>query len=567
MSGFLSNSANAAIGWASGFTGYTNGTLILQPRSSTATPIVFATGATSASERMRITDTGNLGIGTSSPAEKLDVYSAAGTAAIKLQTASNIAYSINSQIPGVANDGFAIRDVTNSVNRLVIDSSGNLGIGTSAPGAKTEIFQTSTTTPSLRLRYNSTSVYADHLMNGNGDYIISAPAANGVTSGRLTAQAGKDFAVFTNGASTVTTPQLSVDSSGNLGLGVTPSAWSGFKAIDVNTISSFASATNRLQVAYNSYWNGSNYIYKTTAEAARYDMITGQHQWYTAPSGTAGNTISFTQAMTLDSGGRLLIGRTTSDANNYRIQISQGTATYGSGIQFVYEGVGAAAIWENSSGALVFGNDGADGDTERARITSGGYFKASDNGTYTSSTGPYAEFYQSANDIGLIVRNQNASNTGNVIEAAADRNTTNNSYYFFRASVIGVAYRFQVADSGDVTNTNGTYGTISDAKMKTDIVDAGSQWADIKGLRFRKFKMKDDPSGLTQLGVVAQEVEQVSPGLVDEHTDRDAEGNDLGTTTKSVKTSVLLMKAAVALQEAMARIEKLEAEMAALKGA
>jgi hypothetical protein len=103
--------------------------------------------------------------------------------------------------------------------------------------------------------------------------------------------------------------------------------------------------------------------------------------------------------------------------------------------------------------------------------------------------------------------------------------------------------------------------------MKTDIVDAGSQWSDIKALRFRKFKMKDDPSGLVQLGVVAQEVELTSPGLVDEHQDRDAEGNDLGTTTKSVKTSVLLMKAAVALQEAMARIETLEAEVAALKGA
>ena len=103
--------------------------------------------------------------------------------------------------------------------------------------------------------------------------------------------------------------------------------------------------------------------------------------------------------------------------------------------------------------------------------------------------------------------------------------------------------------------------------MKTDIVDAGSQWDDLKAVRFRKFKMKDDPQQITQLGVVAQELEQTSPGLVDEHADRDAEGNDLGTTTKSVKSSILLMKAAVALQEAMARIEKLEAEMALLKGA
>ena len=66
--------------------------------------------------------------------------------------------------------------------------------------------------------------------------------------------------------------------------------------------------------------------------------------------------------------------------------------------------------------------------------------------------------------------------------------------------------------------------------------------------------------------VVAQELEQTSPGLVDQSIDRDADGNDLGTTTKSVKTSVLLMKAAVALQEAMDRIEKLEARVALLEG-
>ena len=128
------------------------------------------------------------------------------------------------------------------------------------------------------------------------------------------------------------------------------------------------------------------------------------------------------------------------------------------------------------------------------------------------------------------------------------------------------AYRFRVADSGNVTNTNGSYGTISDSKMKTDIVDAGSQWADIKAIRFRKFKMKDDPDQIVQLGVVAQELEQTSPGLVEEHVDKDAEGNDLGTTTKSVKTSILLMKAAKALQEAMTRIETLEAKVAALEG-
>jgi hypothetical protein len=180
----------------------------------------------------------------------------------------------------------------------------------------------------------------------------------------------------------------------------------------------------------------------------------------------------------------------------------------------------------------------------------------------------YHELRQTADEPGVQISATNAAFSRDAVAVRASRNTTNNSFYAISYYNDGAAaYKFRVADSGDVTNTNGTYGTISDQKMKTDIVDAGSQWSDIKALRFRKFKMKDDPSGLVQLGVVAQEVELTSPGLVDEHQDRDAEGNDLGTTTKSVKTSVLLMKAAVALQEAMTRIEALEAQVAQLKGA
>jgi hypothetical protein len=63
----------------------------------------------------------------------------------------------------------------------------------------------------------------------------------------------------------------------------------------------------------------------------------------------------------------------------------------------------------------------------------------------------------------------------------------------------------------------------------------------------------------TQIGCVAQEVELVCPGLVSESPDRDEDGNDLGTVTKSVNYSVLYMKAVKALQEAMERIETLEA--------
>lgn len=222
--------------------------------------------------------------------------------------------------------------------------------------------------------------------------------------------------------------------------------------------------------------------------------------------------------------------------------------------------------------------DGSTTVTERARITSGGYFKASDNGSYNNSGGTYHEFNQSANNHSLWVEANSGSQTFSIVVVASNRNTTNATYYYLQCyDEVAAATRLLIADSGNVTNANGSYGTISDVKMKTDIVDAGSQWADIKAVRFRKFKMKDDPQQIVQLGVVAQELEQTSPGLVEEHADyeqveiTDEEGNvkkerqPTGTTTKSVKTSVLLMKAAVALQEAMARIEQLEAKVAALE--
>ena len=121
---------------------------------------------------------------------------------------------------------------------------------------------------------------------------------------------------------------------------------------------------------------------------------------------------------------------------------------------------------------------------------------------------------------------------------------------------------FAVRTNGNVVNTNNSYGSLSDVKLKENIADASSQWDDIKGLRVRNYNFKEETGNPThtQLGVVAQEVETVSPGLVYETPDRDSEGTDLGTVTKSVNYSVLYMKAVKALQEAQTRIETLETQ-------
>ena len=129
--------------------------------------------------------------------------------------------------------------------------------------------------------------------------------------------------------------------------------------------------------------------------------------------------------------------------------------------------------------------------------------------------------------------------------------------------------KMRVLQNGNLQNANNSYGSTSDVKLKENIVDANSQWDDIKSLRVRNFNFKDDPDKVKMLGVVAQEAEAVSAGLVETDNDIEidettGEGKIVGTT-KFVKYSILYMKAVKCLQEAQTRIEKLEQENIALR--
>ena len=161
-------------------------------------------------------------------------------------------------------------------------------------------------------------------------------ADNGVSSGvtGITQSAGNDgtLQIRTTTSGGTATTAVTIDTNQNFGLGVTPSAWSGFTALQMaNGVGlSGASGSSNTQLTSNAYYNGSAWTYIASAYATKYTQVSGQHQWFNAPSSTG--AITFTQVMALDASGNLAV---TSAANpGYGIYVNRNLAlSYALGLQ------------------------------------------------------------------------------------------------------------------------------------------------------------------------------------------------------------------------------------------
>jgi hypothetical protein len=271
---------------------------------------------TSALGNSQIFDSGtSVGIGTIVPSAKLEVngqikvtagnfYIYGGNIGI-IGSGAQISGGVSTQL-GIKSSADILFATGGSTERMRIDSTGNVGIGTTAPTQKLSI------NGNAQVDEIFIGVTSSFLSGTTNAQIGWAGGFAGLTNGSLILQSRSNVAtpiIF----ATSTTEKMRIDSSGQLGLGVTPKAWgNNNKVLETTFSTSLIGRSDFSALGRNFFYNsGDDPIYSNNGFASGYFQADGEHLWVSAASGTAGNTISFAQTMTLKANGNLGIGTTT----------------------------------------------------------------------------------------------------------------------------------------------------------------------------------------------------------------------------------------------------------------
>jgi len=254
----------------------------------------------------------------------------------------------------------------------------NVGIGLSNPASKLEVQESGTGSSSGVISATATS-------GGNAGYGFK-------TGGTLRwfidtiGSAGSEALRFYS--SSASAERMRLDSSGNLGLGVTPSAWSAHKILQVGSWASFGSFNGNLnsQMMNNAYWDGSNYIYIGSSQASYYAQTSGVHSWYGAPSGTSGGALTFTQLLSVEKDKSLAL---------------QGSSSV-TGIGITFPGTQSASSDANTLD-----------DYEEGTFTPTVFYSGTNTPSYNVQTGRYTKIGRIVQIQILLGWNENSS-TGNI---------------------------------------------------------------------------------------------------------------------------------------------------------
>ena len=503
-------------------------------------------------------------------------------------------------VPLAKETGSTVAVANGTVSAPGLTTSGDLNTGIFFPAADTIAFTEggaeagrfnsngqlligTTTAPSV-------STIRNLIANGSGAY-YQFTKTDATAGGGAIGTDGSNLLIYSHtGAvgSETYTERMRIDSSGNVGIGGSPtgagkilhlnnSGTDGADVVDLRFTTGTTGATSGDGVRIRLANVGDLDINNLEAKAV---LISTQN----------------TERMRIDSSGNVGIGVTsisTFGGSRRGLQISNSTSGGG-----VYLGANStdtdnARVVSGSSGAdLLLAGGGASGiiaaytnGTERARITSGGYFLASNTGSYYSSTGNYHQFRNNTENPFIVAQNTNASPYGYYCAFSSDPNNATN--YVFGAQLDSGTWIYRIY-------SNGTVAARSDAKWKKNIETARSGYAeDLAKLRVVKYNWYNHEDGTPkELGLIAQEVEEVFPGIVQTEEEirnevrtreipavLDEEGNEIeparteeytekvnsGEYTKSIKFSVFTPMLIKVCQEQQARIETLEAQNTAFE--
>lgn len=386
----------------------------------------------------------------------------------------------------------------NATEQMRLTSTG-LGIGTSSPAAKLDVTGV--------VRVNNSAADTKLWLDAAGGYnnFIYYREQTVADRGVIGFAAGSGNLQFRMGAYDMSsgTQSMTLTSAGNLGLGVTPSAWGGdFRAFQfantgasVSSYTSGATGSNFAHFTSNAYNNNTNWLYYRSGPAANYRQNQGAHEWFTAASGTAGNAISFTQAMTLSASGGLGVGE-TSIASDTRLHLKHTTDNCLLKIQSSYSpilrlinggGSEVSTIDATGNNVLTFQT----GSSERARIDSSGNFILNKTTTDFGTNG-----------VAFIVGGA-METVGSTNRISAKRTTDGNVIEFYQTTNVGTI---------SITSSATAYNTSSDYRLKDNQQPLVNSGLFIDALQPKTWTWKVD--GSKGVGFIAHEVQAVSPNSV-----------------------------------------------------
>ena len=440
----------------------------------------------------------------------------------------------------------ALGNAVNGASGLCVqDASGYLSLT-----AATARFQVQPSTA-------TNSAFSQYINTGGNAYIGLDSSAGGLTSAyalNIYHSGAYPIVFSTNGSAKAT-----LDAAGNLGLGVTPSAWlSSFKATQIGNGAAISGRTNtssQIFVTSNAYIDsGATWRYLASDYAVRYYHDSGKHIWDIASSGTAAGAISFTQAMTLDASGRLGVAETSPSAqlhvkaSNNAVLVRAATDTNACWINvrngsqqaiLGTEGSGGGAIFSGSSAySTVVGDIGGyalhfgTGAVIRATIDNSGNLLV---GTTSVVTSTYSSSIQLATVIPAVVMRSTGAASGRWWRNSVD---TDNTYIVANQAGTG-AY---------IGNGAQSWSAYSDERLKNIIGFVDEAVSKINTLRPVFYSWRSDKENIRRVGLIAQDVQAVLPEAISE---RDGY---LGLAYSDVIPLVI------------ASIQELAAEVAALKG-